>query len=679
MPHDLDEYNLSFASCRLANDFKKMSSFFERRLAIVLSWLLAIVMFLFIGSCGGTSPEDSENGHEVEMSVPKSVTISSSDNTLEFKVLFGKNPSTSDKIVLEDSGKEKHVCDIISSDSKNFVIRLYEGITSGTFNVYYRSKSGKDYLKGQMDILVSNDPDKEGIELGEGVTLYGKVTCEGKGLEGVVVSDGVEVVATDSEGVYQIRSDKRYGYVFVSLPSGYATGGDGFLPSIHKRLMQAASAVERADFSLVRDGDQTNHVMLVFGDMHLANRNRDLEQFGAFTKDVNDYVARNTGKKVYGQTLGDLTWDIYWQVNKYDLENYVTSMSDIKGIKVFQAIGNHDHSCYLQGDFASATPFSELIAPTFYSYNIGKVHYVVLDDIVADNTGDYDGPDHGRNHVSKLSNDNIEWLRRDLSFVPKSTPVIISMHAPLYSDLGLPSVGNSLALISALEGYQVHLLTGHSHKMYNVDKQDSNGIFEHNSAAVCATWWWTGKNVPGVHICQDGTPGGYRVLNVNGTDVSWFYKATGSSDSYQFRTYDGNEVYMPADTYCPKANASGKALYEDYAEDWLKKSDDNYVYVNVWDYDPSWTVSVTENGESLKCEKLSSRTDPLHILVYTAPSINGNSKKPTFPTSKTRHIFRAQASSPNSTLEIKVTDRFGNVYSETMERPKAFNESNYKR
>jgi hypothetical protein len=37
------------------------------------------------------------------------------------------------------------------------------------------------------------------------------------------------------------------------------------------------------------------------------------------------------------------------------------------------------------------------------------------------------------------------------------------------------------------------------------------------------------------------------------------------------------------------------------------------------------------------------------------------------------HMFRAAASSPNSTLEIKVTDSFGRVYSETMERPKAFN------
>ena len=40
--------------------------------------------------------------------------------------------------------------------------------------------------------------------------------------------------------------------------------------------------------------------------------------------------------------------------------------------------------------------------------------------------------------------------------------------------------------------------------------------------------------------------------------------------------------------------------------------------------------------------------------------------------------LRVQASTPTSTLEIRVTDRFGNVYTETMTRPKNFNASVYK-
>ena len=43
-----------------------------------------------------------------------------------------------------------------------------------------------------------------------------------------------------------------------------------------------------------------------------------------------------------------------------------------------------------------------------------------------------------------------------------------------------------------------------------------------------------------------------------------------------------------------------------------------------------------------------------------------------FNTAATQHLFRVQASEANSTLVITVTDRFGNVSTQTMTRPKAF-------
>lgn len=630
--------------------------------------LFCLTLFFMASSCNKPGVDSAD--FDVRFEVPSEITLAEGADEISFRIMFSKAPRLSDLIQLKDYSGEFHDCPVTGIEGNRFTARLYEGISDGRFEVWIRRGSERKMM-GETAISFETS-----IELEKGTTVYGVVSCGDRKLADVVVSDGVEVVKTDKNGLYQLKSEKKYGYIFISTPSGYVSAGESFLPAVHRQLMKSPASVERADFSLSEDGDQTKHTMLVFGDMHLANRTNDKAQFGNFVDDVNSYVSGHSGK-VYGLTLGDLTWDIYWVTNKFDLDSYVETMSGIKGLKVYQTIGNHDHSCYLAGDFASAGPYREKIAPTFYSYNIGKVHYVALDDIRADNTGNYNDESHGRNHVSTLIDDDIEWLKKDLAFVSKDTPVVVSMHAPVYSDLGLPSVGNASALISALSGYKVHFLTAHTHKMYNVDRQNSSGIFEHNSAAVCATWWWTGKNVPGVHICQDGTPGGYRILNVDGTDFSWTYKATGSDTGYQFRSYDGNEVYMPADEYCSNATAAGKKLFEGYAQDWIKKSSDNYIYINVWDYDPSWTVSVTENGKELQCEKLSSIKDPLHLLVYTAVSVNGNSKAPTFPTSSTRHIFRAKASSPASTVEIKVTDRFGRTYTETMKRPKAFNAANY--
>ena len=46
---------------------------------------------------------------------------------------------------------------------------------------------------------------------------------------------------------------------------------------------------------------------------------------------------------------------------------------------------------------------------------------------------------------------------------------------------------------------------------------------------------------------------------------------------------------------------------------------------------------------------------------------------PTFNPTTTAHIWQVRASSPTSTLRITVTDRFGEVYTEEMKRPKTFN------
>ena len=119
-------------------------------------------------------------------------------------------------------------------------------------------------------------------------------------------------------------------------------------------------------------------------------------------------------------------------------------------------------------------------------------------------------------------------------------------------------------------------------------------------------------------------------------------------------------------------SASDKKKFEDAAGEWKNQSAGNYVYINVWNYDPLWTIDVTEGGKPLSVERVSEK-DPLHLIAYNGKTPGGG-----FGTSVTKHLFRVQASSATSTLEIKVTDRFGNVYTESMTRPKKFNLEIYK-
>lgn len=629
------------------------------------------LLFAFIAVLLQISCSDSENGNgkgvfDVDFVVPESVTLTPEENTLTFRVRFAKSPEETDIIVLETAGKS-HDCPITAVSEKNFTIDLYDGLKAGSHTVSIKRGSRVKEM-GVMNVIISTSE----IKPESGSTVYGIVTCDGKGLKDVVVSDGYAFALTDAEGVYQLKSDKRLGYVFVSLPSGYEATCIGSQPKIYYTLKADAKVAERVDFTLVESGDQSDHVLLAIGDLHLANRgsssNNDMNQYLQFVSDINAYIAANSGRKVYALTLGDITWDIYWESKGFGLDKAIEYLNKINSIPVFNTIGNHDHACLsgVVGDIDCARYWREIVAPTYYSFNIGDVHYVVLDDIVADNPGD-----GSRAHSNNLTDDIINWLKKDLSYIPKSKSVVLAMHAPLYS---LPA-DDQAAVALAISGYtNAQVISGHSHKVNN---SVAATHFEHNSGAACATWWWTGKYYPGVNIGQDGAPGGYQVFEVSGTDFKWAFKPTGGDTDFQFRTYDRNQISITADKYMDSsAGSTYKEAFNELASSWSSKSTENEVYINVWNYDPQWKIEVTENGNKLNVTKVS-LCDPLHLITYSAPAMKGTAK-PTFMTTATSHIWKVKASSATSTLEVKVTDRFGNVYTESMKRPKTFSVDTYK-
>ena len=637
--------------------------------------LLILSFFCLAASCDKDEPAAEKV--DVQFEVPATMTVEEGASEISFRVQFSKAPLASDQIIL-GSGTTEYTCSITTVSETRFGVSIASawsrGFGPGTYNVYHVRGTNRT-LKGKTDITVKY-PGDEDVKPADGSTVYGKVSCEGTGLAGVVVSDGIEVVKTDSKGVYQMKSKKYHGYVFVSTPSGYEPLVSGILPKFHATLKSPANVAERVDFQLKKADGQDNHRMLMLGDIHLARRTDDQKQFAGFVKDVNATIAATPGK-VYALTLGDMTWDLYWITNNYSFKEYLADAAGIQGVMLYHTIGNHDHSMYYMGDFDTVKDYKDNIGPTYYSFNIGKVHYVVLDDVECTNsTKNTDRKDgaYVRAYDGRVVPDELAWLRKDLASVPNGTPLVVTMHIPLYNNKGQYGLKEASALANVLKPYpEVHLYTAHTHTVYNKDELSSDHLFEHNAGAICATWWWTGKLTPGVHIGQDGSPGGYTILDIAGTDFKWQYKATGKGTDYQFLTYDRNEILITKEKYAP--NYTGSDFKPSI---WGTASSSNEVYVNVWNWDPKWTVEVTENGKSLTVSQMvSGELDPLHYIAYTAKRYASNATA-TFPTSKNYHMFKVTASSANSTLDIKVTDRFGNVYTETMTRPKAFTTDQYK-
>ncbi|WP_418992671.1 calcineurin-like phosphoesterase C-terminal domain-containing protein [Alistipes sp.] len=514
----------------------------------------------------------------------------------------------------------------------------------------------------------------------DGASIKGAVFCGTEPIVGAVVSDGVTVTRTDDNGYYWLASDKLHGYVFVSIPNGYEAETDGSFPRFWAPLESAAGQVEQHNFELLKS-DAADYTLLVMTDMHLANRLQDLSQFiGGFEGDVRTLVASNP-RKCIAVNLGDMTFDLYWKSNRYGLSDYRRTLNDAAlGCPVFHVPGNHDNDPYTAGDFDAEAAFKRDIGPTCYSFNAGGVHYVMLDDNFYVNNGGSSSKMGDRTYEARLTEQQLAWLRADLAAVQdKSKPLVVCMHCPLYSfnskletTNAFKTQGDADALVASFEGFtDIHIFSGHTHNNYNTEVGDR--IIEHNTAAVCATWWWTGyyKNN---HISKDGSPGGYGVYEIaDGRIASWYYRGIGCDPSKQLRTYDMNTVkkFFAED-------AGARILRTTYPDrDDYAGVGDNAVYLNVWNYDSRWTIKVTENGRELPVTQVYDR-DPLHTICYDIPRVRETADgtlTTSFQSGNNRHMFRVTASGPATTLEIEVTDRFGNRYTETMTRPKAFDTS----
>ena len=504
------------------------------------------------------------------------------------------------------------------------------------------------------------------------VNIKGLVSCNGAGIADVTVSDGYEVTVTDAEGVYYLSSQKRNGYVFISTPGNYEAPVVDNIPQFFKRLRSGAGQVERMDFDLTAVNNE-RHTVLAITDWHLADQQNDLVQFNSCLADMNSLVHsyQSAGTKTYVLTLGDMSWDYFWYRTGFALPQYADMLKRVNA-GVFNVMGNHDHDPYFAGDWIAEQAFRSIIGPNWYSFNLGKAHYVALDNIVYINTGGSQGVLGNYSYTGAITADQIDWLKKDLAHVAdKSATLVIAMHIHLFNPSNNAFIlSNGQELINCLSEFSnVHILTGHTHINNNIIPYMGRMLMEHNFAAICATWWTTGNTgYAGNHICKDGSFGGYGVFEMNDKNVEWYYKSVGYDRNYQFRTYDRNTIHITAAQYAPNANTAFAARAPEFASIWGSQHSGNEVYINVWGYDPNWKIEVTEGTVSLPVTKVTAY-DPLHIISYNFKRLNMN-QEPIDQTQSTSHFFRVTAGSPTSTLNIKVTDRFGNVYTETMMRPK---------
>lgn len=521
-----------------------------------------------------------------------------------------------------------------------------------------------------------------------GFTVYGRVAdADGNPIAGVTVSDGVFTTATAQDGTYYLLSMRKYGYVFISVPSGYRAATNASIPQFFRRITSATTQYEMKNFVLAPQ-ENKRHRLVVFTDVHMANRTDDKIQFQrGFLKELESQwqQAAAEGVALYGMSLGDLTWDEWWYSNSMQPKDYCALMTEVD-VPVYNITGNHDNDPYVADDFKSENAWRKAFGPTYYSFNIGDVHYVQLDNTLFSNAGGAQGTiGNVQDYKQGFTEDELSWLKADLANVPKDRKLVIGMHIPYTNRNKIGSDGNptfsqampadmASKLLTLIDGYDVMILSGHTHIRFT--NRISEKILEQNIGAICGTWWWTGKySNYRTNMCRDGVPDGYEVIDFDGTSFTSYYKPVGKDRNYQFRCYDLNNCLIDRATYCPNVVNNFKnvteAVFKQYACGYDTARKDNAVLINIFSWNPDYKIEVreVETGKSLEASRLETY-DPLHVIHFNMGRMNSNSANLTFPTLLTAHMFMVSCSSATSTLQIKVTDEFGNEYTETMTRPR---------
>lgn len=442
----------------------------------------------------------------------------------------------------------------------------------------------------------------------EGNDLIGLVSdpVTRTGIPGVAVSDGYSVVKTDANGVYQFKGNQKARTVFISVPAEYEVPLSDKNTPLFYRSVSVDGGVKRNDFNLTPlSGSEENFTFVAIGDPQVKKSSHVTRYSQETITDIKQTLTerQNAGRymNAYAVTLGDIVHDKpnLWESVVKTMQNVQLGSGEY--LPIFQCIGNHDHDAAEPSDYDAVGNFIRNCGPTDYSFNRGKVHFVVMDNVVCT-----DSKGTTWNYKSGFSDEQYEWLRQDIDAVDNKDDkmIIICCHIPFKSEVDYK---NHLKEILAMMGEfnEAHFMIGHTHYQQNYihkDYKTRNGlpVYEHIHGGACGAWWACNLNV-------DGSPNGYSIYEIEGNHMkNWVAKGTGLQDDCQMRVYDGNQTYTGTKGYIynwyqDSVGGSDGIAYKGRA--FLK---DCFV-VNLWNADDTyWTVEFTYNGKTVPMKRADS-------------------------------------------------------------------------
>ena len=346
-----------------------------------------------------------------------------------------------------------------------------------------------------------------------------------KGIAHVVVSNGRDIVLTDTQGAYVIPVEAGQ-VVFAVKPAGFAArrGVNGmpafwqaYQPTLESGLKFGGLDLQsslRFDIGFVPDVKPVSGPsrILVFADPQTKNA-ADVGYYrDDVVADVKQFQKRQKSNFLFGTSLGDIVND---DLSLYPSMNAITASM---GVPWLHIPGNHDIDMDAASDLHALDTFRNTYGPDTFAWNERDFTYIGLDDVIW--TG---APSSG--YTGGFRQDQLAFLRAYLATLPDDRMLILGMHIPLFEAEGRDSFRDAdrQALFDLLVRFKhVLVLSAHNHTQQHVFHDRSSGwqgstpLHEYNVGAVCGAFWSGVKDAQGIPdtTMADGTPNGWATLEI---------------------------------------------------------------------------------------------------------------------------------------------------------------------
>ena len=479
-----------------------------------------------------------------------------------------------------------------------------------------------------------------GTKILEGHNLYGLICdTDGHPLGNVPVSDGYRYVLTDENGVYQTKADTRATHVFYSLPAGYAIEQDksSGLPAFYRKIDPSASDI-RNDFKLKKlSASSSAFSFAVLGDIHIRDAATAAQFKGGAMARIGQYFKDNApAGPAFGISLGDII------NNAKDPETFGYAKDALgsadcgngQRLPFFTVIGNHDHNARLGNSAQSGTDgfdlgtgldFTNTFGPACYSFNVGAVHFVVLDNYISQKQPSNSGTALSGQGQSGLSDDVWKWFMKDLSFVKDkaSKMIVVCEHCHIRGFENIPHREDMLDQMA--DFHSAYILSGHAHicetyKYTKVKSKNGNPVVERIHGVPMGNFWYSMYG-------PDSSPAGFYVYQVKGNDFSsWKYVCVHDAED-QMRVYDSKDVYDKPGDWSRQYAWENESLF----------ADGYYLLAHIYDGDEDWEVTLEQGGTTRTMSFANKR-----IYDYCAHSHLANDNIPGIRTNWKYHWDRSE-------------------------------------